>query len=304
MKTRIDAVTSADRFARNAVAAVMAVCVSVVITVGSRSAQRELATLHPLRVVLVQPERVGELATMLDVSFVTSDELTIRGWYVPSQNGAVVILGHGHGGSRMDVLAEARALARHGYGVLLFDWRAHGASGGEKSTWGELEKRDATAALDFVSSRPDVDATRIGALGFSMGAMTLVQVAATDQRIRALALEGVMPTLAQTIELHSNRWGALSAIPARWAMDREIEVDSVRPADVICSLQPRPILIVCGDAREELPDGIARSVFAAACEPKEYWRVPGAAHGEYARLAMPELERRLVALFDGALREH
>jgi hypothetical protein len=51
------------------------------------------------------------------VSFTTSDGLTLHGWYVPSRNRAAVIAFPGRAGPQK----HARMLVRHGYGVLLFD---------------------------------------------------------------------------------------------------------------------------------------------------------------------------------------
>src|SRR5512141_2874574 len=58
-----------------------------------------------------------------DVSLLTHDGLTLRGWYVPSHNVAAIILLHGYGGNRLEMLDRAALLARHGYGVLLYDER-------------------------------------------------------------------------------------------------------------------------------------------------------------------------------------
>ena len=67
-----------------------------------------------------------------NVSFMTSDGLKLVGWYVPSKNGAAVIAFPGRKGPQ----EKARMLARHGYGVLLFDRRGEGDSEGEPNTWG------------------------------------------------------------------------------------------------------------------------------------------------------------------------
>ena len=57
-----------------------------------------------------------------DVTFTTSDGLELEGWYVPSKNGAAVIATPGRNGPQK----QTRMLARHGYGVLLFDRRGEG----------------------------------------------------------------------------------------------------------------------------------------------------------------------------------
>ena len=56
--------------------------------------------------------------------------MTLAGWYAPSRNGAAVVLLHGAGSTRSNVLDEAVVLAEHGYGVLMLDARGHGESAG------------------------------------------------------------------------------------------------------------------------------------------------------------------------------
>ena len=65
-----------------------------------------------------------------NVTFRTADGVDLAGWYVPSANGAAVVLLHGAGSTRAATLDHAAVLARNGYGVVLFDARGHGESGG------------------------------------------------------------------------------------------------------------------------------------------------------------------------------
>ena len=77
-----------------------------------------------------------ELGTAFeDVQFRTSDGLLLKGWYIPSKNGAAVIAFPGRSGPQK----QARMLASHGYGVLLFDRRGEGESEGDPNAfgWGE-----------------------------------------------------------------------------------------------------------------------------------------------------------------------
>ena len=94
-----------------------------------------------------------------EVSFRTSDGLTLRGWYVPSRNGAAVISAPG----RADSQKPARILAHHGYGVLLFDRRGEGKSDGDPNIFGWVGDRDLHAAAAYLRRRADVDSERIGA---------------------------------------------------------------------------------------------------------------------------------------------
>ncbi len=81
-----------------------------------------------------------------DVAFTTSDGLELEGWYIPSRNGAAVIAFPGRKGPQR----QARMLARHGYGVLLFDRRGEGESEGDPNIFGWRGERDLDAAVAFL----------------------------------------------------------------------------------------------------------------------------------------------------------
>ncbi|MFY2563013.1 alpha/beta hydrolase [Corallococcus terminator] len=258
--------------------------------------------LHPPHVPVERPAASPDLTGMEDVAFSSADGLTLRGWYVPSRNRAAVVLVHGFADNRAQLLFEARALARAGYGVLLFDLRAHGESGGDHVTWGDSERRDVTAALDFVSTRRDVDPARLGLFGFSMGGTTALLVAEQDARVKAVAAAGAYPALEADVYSGYGRWGAFSAEPVLWTLRHAgVDVEAVRPIDGMCRLQGRPLLLVNGDVDPDAPAKLQASLFRAACEPKSLWVVEGAGHGEYARVAPEEYARRLREHFDRAL---
>ena len=99
-----------------------------------------------------------------DVTFTTSDGLELSGWYVPSRNGAAVIAFPGRNGPQK----PARFLARHGYGVLLFDRRGESESDGDGNLFGWGGDKDILAAIEFLKSRPDVDPGRIAGIGLSV----------------------------------------------------------------------------------------------------------------------------------------
>jgi fermentation-respiration switch protein FrsA (DUF1100 family) len=116
-------------------------------------------------------------APKLDVTLTGAGGTPIRGWYVPSRNGAAVIALHGTGGSRLGVTRHARMLVRHGYGVLALDLRGHGASGGRSTSLPWLLDDDMNAAVAWLNARPDVHDGRIGALGVSLGGEVALEAA-------------------------------------------------------------------------------------------------------------------------------
>ena len=132
----------------------------------------------------VPPPNLG--APYEDVTLHTSDGLTLRGWYVPSKNGAAIISFPGRKGTQ----EQTRMLVEHGYGVLLFDRRGEGVSEGDGNMFGWGGERDIFAALDFLEDRPDVDPGRIGGVGLSVGGELMLQAAAEDERLAAVVSEG------------------------------------------------------------------------------------------------------------------
>jgi pimeloyl-ACP methyl ester carboxylesterase len=60
--------------------------------------------------------------------------------------------------------------------VLLVDNRGHGASEGDPNAFGWDHETDVNAALDYLTTRADVDADRIGGLGLSVGGETLLDI--------------------------------------------------------------------------------------------------------------------------------
>ena len=121
-----------------------------------------------------------------EVQFTTSDGLRLSGWYIPSRNGAAVISFPGRASSQQ----RAKLLARHGYGVLLFDRRGEGESEGDPNLFGWQGERDIHAAVAFLQGRADVDPERIGGIGLSVGGEMMIEAAAESPELKAIVTEG------------------------------------------------------------------------------------------------------------------
>lgn len=141
---------------------------------------------HPPRTRLTEADRAAartRLPHLEDVVFRTRDGLLLRGWFAPGARRSAVVLVHGLGANRAAMLPEAAILAARGHGVLLFDSRASGDSDGALATWGDRERLDLAAALDLLAARPDVDPSRLGAYGYSVGSSAVALAAAEDPRL-------------------------------------------------------------------------------------------------------------------------
>jgi hypothetical protein len=169
-------------------------------------------SMRPLRVPVA--EIPAELAdTAEEVALQTSDGVTLAGWYIPSQNGAAIIALHGGGSNRLGVLPHALMLGEQGYGVLMMDMRAHGASSGDVYVDGWHSPIDARSMVEYLRSQ---GVERIGAIGLSAGAISILHAGADIDAIEAFVVEGTGAPTAEDYSIRSRliRWLRLCSFPA------------------------------------------------------------------------------------------
>jgi dienelactone hydrolase len=234
-----------------------------------------------------------------EAAFTTADGVPLSGWYIPSTNGAAVAVLHGSGSTRSGVLDQAAALARHGYGVLLYDDRGHGRSGGagmDFGWWGDL---DVAAAVSYLESRPDVEPGRIGVLGLSMGGEQAINAAATDSRIRAVVAEGVQPKLpADTPQRPPGLEGlterAVDVIGFATARLLTRAPTPLPQREAVAAVAPRPLLLIAGEG--EVP--AARALQAVAPSTVSLWELPDTPHTAGLAQHRDAWTARVTAFFD------
>jgi hypothetical protein len=237
-----------------------------------------------------------------DVKFTTSDGLELEGWYVPSKNGAAVIAFPGRNGPQK----QTRMLARHGYGVLLFDRRGEGKSDGDPNSWGWGGGKDIKAAIAFLQRRPDVEPGRIGGIGLSVGGELMLETAAETDDLAAIVSEGAgARTMSEDLDQDIPGFEKALGLPLTAFKTASIAVFSNQAPptnlkQLVGKIAPRPLLLI---AAPNSPHGEDLNVgyYEAAGEPKTLWEIPESKHvgGLDARPA--EYERRVVGFFDKAL---
>lgn len=167
---------------------------------------------------------------------------------------AAVVLVHGSGGNRSELLKPAKALAK--LGIVAMTITAPSTTHPPKpvSTVSALLAETKASALADVaavraaagvlSTRKDVDASRLGYLGWSAGAKTGALVAARDKRFRAFALlSGGADTVA--------RFVAAAPAPYRAEVRRALTV--VDPLTAVAHARPGTILLEDGTRDAVVP---------------------------------------------------
>jgi len=227
----------------------------------------------------------------------TSDGRSLRLWYYPPQNGAVIVALGGMGGSLGNNLPSVKFLIDEGYGVLQIDSRACAAPPAPV-TLGYAEEQDAAAGLEFLNGQPEVN--RIGAMGFSMGGVTAIRTAKRHPEIMALVAEGGYYNLGDHIVKPENQSSLprkvfLYSIAVLYWLQTGVNPWAVSPIDDLPGISPRPVLLIYGE--HELSAGRGDMQYTAAGEPKELWIVPGGYHGTNHLISPHEYEARVLDFF-------
>jgi hypothetical protein len=233
-----------------------------------------------------------------DVEFTTADGLRLRGWYIRSRNGAAVISFPGRASSQK----RAKLLARHGYGVLLFDRRGEGESEGDPNLFGWQGERDIHAAVAFLQRQPEVDPARIGGIGLSVGGEMMIEAAAESTTLKAIVSEGASSRSVRDEIANGSGWQELIGN----------SVATTGTAVFTNNLPPRPLkslvpqisgatFFVYGERGQPAEEPANRAFYEAARGPRQIWEVPGSGHIGGTEAQPAEYERRIVEFFDRQL---
>jgi predicted alpha/beta hydrolase len=232
------------------------------------------------------------------VAFSASDGVHLAGWYVPSGNGAAVVLVHGGGGDRQGTILQARMLAKAGYGVLLYDARGRGESAGHENAAGWQWDRDVRGAVSFLTSA-GID--HIGLLGLSTGAEAVVTEAASDKRVEAVVADGLQARTAADAS-HASFGDRISIEPGFAVAGLEIRLargeTQPRPLiDVVHEVaRTRPLLLIATIAFEREIDHVYTRGTKA-----QLWELPTSAHTKGLQDHPITYAQRVLSVFNQAL---
>jgi pimeloyl-ACP methyl ester carboxylesterase len=220
-------------------------------------------------------------------TLVTSDGVAIDAVHLAGDDDVAIVLAHGftlhwqHG-----CVWKAATRLNRTCGVITFDFRGHGRSGG-MSTLGDREICDVDVVLGYAR---ELGYQRIATVGFSMGASIVLRHAALIGGAGAVVsvsgpgwwyYRGTRPMrkVHWAVEHRVGRMVTRTLLHTRIAAGRWDPVP-MPPAEAAAKIAPTPLLIVHGDHDGYFPVEHAQQLYAAAHDPRELWIVPGFGHAE------------------------
>jgi pimeloyl-ACP methyl ester carboxylesterase len=242
-----------------------------------------------------------------DVQFTsTVDNIALSGWLIDSPGDKVIIFMHGRNQTRdrdEAFLEKASILYNHNYDVLMFDFRGHGLSGGERYAMGAWETRDVAGAVAFLKGR---GYSLIGTYGVSMGAAISLLAAPDQPDIKALMVDSPYGDLPHLLETKLPEASGLPAFfnPGIFFMSNlmyGLDVSNVKPADALAKLGDRPVLHVQSkDGDSEVPLTEGDTIRAAGASDPNFtsWAAPGKGHVSSYSNNKEEYTRRMLAFYD------
>jgi pimeloyl-ACP methyl ester carboxylesterase len=279
---------------------------------------------HPPRTQLYGSPRdfqvILQKPMWFDETWKNSDATQSTGWFLSKgKPGPAIILSHGYGSNRSELLTLAFELWKAGYHVLLYDLRGHGESPVKWSGLGSYEKDDLLSGIRFLKTKK-TDAGqelldgRVGLYGVDMGGYISLVASSQDPGVKAVAVDSIYPDTGRFINhrlktfIGTDSSTANRLVDSHWTSDltdlglqlylmrRE---DSAPATESAAAAMGSKLFITAKNtgAFEEL----TRDLYAQAKDPK---KLVEAEHSRMSRLydeASAEYDARIVAFFLDAL---
>ncbi len=219
-----------------------------------------------------------------EVALRTADGLELGAWLVPAaerDRGVAVLVASGNAGNRSLRAALAGSLARHGFAVLLFDYRGYGGNPGKPTEEGLA--LDVRAARRFLVERAGVPPERVIYYGESLGAAVVTELA-SEHPPGGLVLRSPFTDLASVGRVHYPFLPVGTLLRDRYRLAAHIANVKV------------PTTVVYGSRDSVVPPEQSRAVAEAAPGPVRVVEIEGADHNDPALLDGEELIEAVVAL--------
>jgi pimeloyl-ACP methyl ester carboxylesterase len=203
----------------------------------------------------------------------------------PAAPRATVFVLHGIRDQKRSMRGWGRRLAAMGYRAVLVDARGHGRSSGDYLSYGVIEARDLSQALDSLTAQ-GLAVGRVGAMGVSYGASTAIEWAGAEPRVAAVVAVAPFQSLRAVVPGYVKRFvpGVGGLMPG-FLIDRAIARagrtggfdPEASPLQAIARTRA-PVLLVHGRADTHIFPSHSEALHARAPDHSELLLVDGEDH--------------------------
>jgi|GEM_PF-713187 hypothetical protein len=226
-----------------------------------------------------------------DVTLMTSDGLRIESWYLPQEAGqGTIIYCHGLFQQRSEMIDQAIFMHKQGYRGLMIDFRRHGKSEGDLTSFGYYERLDVEAALRYVVDQRG-ETGPIILWGISMGAANTLLATAEQPEVDAVIAESSFYSGGETLandlgRFRLPRFPFADIIVFFTELRLDMDIDDLHIGRVAANIHNRPILLVAGTADTRIPIHNHERLYADIQSPlKDQLIIERATHGDIWEMA-------------------
>jgi len=249
-----------------------------------------------------------------------SDSTQSVGWFLAHEKPApTLILSHGYGANRSELLTLSFELWKAGYHVLVYDLRGHGESPVKWSGLGTYEKDDLLSAIKFVRERKTEKGLslfdgRVGLYGVDLGGYISLAAAAQDPMVKAVAVDSVYPDVDHFIKAHLKSSVGTNGL-GNWLVESSwrsflnrlaVQVyllrneDSVPAVEAVSANVGRQFLFITANDTG-VYDETTRELYALAKGQKQLVEVEHSRMGRLYEKDATDYDARVVAFFQQAI---
>ena len=215
---------------------------------------------------------------------ITDDGKRIAFSHIKGGFSKVVIIAHGFYTNKDTALFKRMTDAfSKEYDVIMFDFRGHGKSSGV-FTWTAHEQKDLRAIIAYAKEN---NYTKIGVIGFSLGAAVALIEASSHQNIDSVIAVSA-PAGLGSINYHfweRDMWEDLKlnfGIKGRGKGIRpgSPSLQKIRPIDIVDKISPIPVLFLHGEKDWLVKPSHSQRLFDKAKDPKAITIIKDGGHAE------------------------
>lgn len=223
-----------------------------------------------------------------------------------------IILLHGRGGLKENMLTVAQRFVAADFRCITFDARAHGESGGTFCTFGKKEIDDLSRVLDFYETHLSNNGESLGpvcAFGNSLGATIALLALNREKRIVAAAAAAPFADLTEVVTL-SGRKMVHPKLP-QWLMDASMRVGgwradfdpfAISPLPEV-ALSTTPLLLAHGTLDTVIPIDHSHRIRDTSISTPLIWKeIPTAYHYNILAEGGDELYQQMLEFFVSSVR--